>query len=102
MANRQGEKAEADDEITEKANKATFRMILKRSAARGYMVWRDTQHMVDGSWPLTAAWAAEGGHDRQGLRLEIEQTARGRLRRSYCLATGSCPASGARACLMHR
>jgi hypothetical protein len=52
MANRQVEKAEADSEITEKANKATFRMFLKRYAARGNVVWRDTQHMVDGFMAL--------------------------------------------------
>lgn len=61
MANRQVEKAEADDEITEKANKATFRMFLKRYAARGHMVWRDTQHMVDGLMALNRRLGARRG-----------------------------------------
>lgn len=52
MANRQVERAESDKDITEKANKATFRMFLKRYAARGHMVWRDSQHMVDGIMAL--------------------------------------------------
>lgn len=52
MANRQVERAETDAEITEKANKATFRMFLKRYAMRGHMVWRETQHMVDGFMAL--------------------------------------------------
>jgi hypothetical protein len=52
MANRQVERAESDTDITDKANKATFRMFLKRYAARGHVVWRDTQHMVDGFMAL--------------------------------------------------
>ncbi|UPT95423.1 hypothetical protein J4G48_0040425 [Bradyrhizobium barranii subsp. apii] len=48
MANRQVERAETDKDITEKANKATFRVFLKRYAMKGHVVWRDSQHLVDG------------------------------------------------------
>lgn len=47
MANRQVERAEQSDDITEKANKATFRAFLKQFAVKGNMVWRDSQHQID-------------------------------------------------------
>ncbi len=47
MANRQIERAETNEDITEKANKATFRMFMKVLANRGIMVWRDSQHSID-------------------------------------------------------
>jgi hypothetical protein len=37
-----------DSEASVKANKATFRAFLKEFAFKGYPVWRDTQHIVDG------------------------------------------------------
>jgi hypothetical protein len=58
MANRQVERAETDKDITEKANKATFRVFLKRYAMKGHIVWRDSQHLMDGM-------AALRGKDRE-------------------------------------
>lgn len=52
MANRQVERAETDKDITEKANKATFRMFLKRYAIKGNIVWRDSEHLVNGFMAL--------------------------------------------------
>jgi hypothetical protein len=37
-----------DSETSVKANKATFRAFLKEFAFKGYPVWRDTAHIVDG------------------------------------------------------
>lgn len=48
MANRQVEMAETDKEITDKENKRAFRAFLKFYAAKGGMVWRDTEHLVSG------------------------------------------------------
>lgn len=52
MANRQVERAESDKDITEKANKSTFRHFLKSYAIKGLPVWRDTDHMVQGFMAL--------------------------------------------------
>lgn len=46
MANRQVERAETDKDITEKANKATFRHFLKKYAFRGNLVWRDSDDVL--------------------------------------------------------
>jgi hypothetical protein len=46
MANRQVERAETDKEITEKANKATFRHFLKKYAVKGNTVWRDSDDIL--------------------------------------------------------
>jgi hypothetical protein len=48
MANRQVERAETDKEITEKANKATFRHFLKKYAIKGNIVWRESDWLVQG------------------------------------------------------
>lgn len=46
MANRQVERAETDKDITEKANKATFRHFLKKYAFKGNVVWRDSDDVL--------------------------------------------------------
>jgi hypothetical protein len=46
MASRQVNRLEAGDDVTDKANKATFRAFLKEYAYRGHMAWRDTDHLV--------------------------------------------------------
>jgi hypothetical protein len=46
MANRQVERAETDKDITEKANKATFRHFLKKYAVKGNIVWRDSDDIL--------------------------------------------------------
>jgi hypothetical protein len=52
LASKQLERLETgeslDSETSVKANKATFRAFLKEFAFKGYPVWRDTQHIVDG------------------------------------------------------
>ncbi|MEY9575844.1 hypothetical protein ABIE88_003420 [Bradyrhizobium diazoefficiens] len=48
MANRQVERAETDKDITEKENKRAFRAFLKFYAAKGGVVWRDSDHLVSG------------------------------------------------------
>jgi hypothetical protein len=47
MANRQVERAETDKDITEKANKATFRHFLKKYAVKGNLVWRDSTDILN-------------------------------------------------------
>ncbi|WP_156928817.1 hypothetical protein [Bradyrhizobium sp. th.b2] len=52
MANRQVERAETDKDITEKANKATFRHFLKKYAVKGNIVWRDSDHILNRAMAL--------------------------------------------------
>jgi hypothetical protein len=47
MAARQVERAEGSEDITDKANKATFRAFLKRYANRGGVVWRDSDDILN-------------------------------------------------------
>jgi len=58
MANRQVERAETDKDITEKANKATFRHFLKKYAVKGNIVWRDSDHILNRAM-------AQKGKDRE-------------------------------------